>query len=244
MFLFTITCKDKIAAKKRAVQTVVSASPEKRPKAPPEQVLDAAAACFMEKGYSGTALDDVARHMGATKGRIYHYFASKSELMHAVRKRAMDINFAAIRPAYESALPPAQKFTEMARAHALNMMEEQAYQKALFDSLHLHITSGKRAGLGAADSALMAEFIADRRAFEDMFRDVLEEGRKAGEFDFETISYTLHTTLTMLNSTIYWYSPRPAETTADRRQIAREIVTMALRALGAGNLENDQRTRQ
>ncbi len=221
---------------------MVSASPEKRPKAPPEQVLDAAAACFMEKGYSGTSLDDVARHMGATKGRIYHYFGSKSELMHAVRKRAMEINFAVIRPAYDSALPPGQKFREMAFAHALNMMEEQAYQKALFDSLHLHITAGKGARLSPGNDALMAEFIADRRAFEDMFRDVLRQGRASGEFHYGTLSYTLHTTLTMLNSTIYWYSPRPDESHADRQRIAHEIVTMALGALGATAITNDQRT--
>jgi len=98
----------------------------------PEDLLDAAATCFMDKGYQGASLDDVARHMGATKGRIYHYFSSKSELMHAVRKRAMEINFAAIRPGYERDALPADRFRKMARAHALNMMETRAYQRRPF----------------------------------------------------------------------------------------------------------------
>ena len=201
----------------------------KTDKAPPDQILDAAAACFMEKGYSGTSLDDVARHMGATKGRIYHYFGSKSELMHAVRKRAMDINFAAIRPAYESGLPPVEKFRAMAEAHALNMMEEQAFQKALFDSLHLHITRGNT----SIQDALLEEFITDRRKFENMFRDILLAGQASGDFDIKTLSYALHTVLTTLNSTLYWYSPRQGETTDTRRNISVELVEMALRALGA-----------
>jgi AcrR family transcriptional regulator len=205
-------------------------------KAAPEQVLDAAAACFMEKGYAGTSLDDVARHMGATKGRIYHYFASKSELLHAVRKHAMDINFAAIRPAYDSDLAPVEKFRAMAEAHAYNMIKEQAYQKALFDSLHLHITGGKHAG----NDALMQDFIADRRAFEDMFRDVLIAGQVSGDFNIKTMSYALHTTLTILNSTLYWYSPRASDTDQDRRAVARELVEMALRALGACNSLNNK----
>ncbi|HBN31009.1 MAG: TetR/AcrR family transcriptional regulator [Rhodobacterales bacterium] len=202
---------------------------DKSPRNAPQQVLDAAAICFMEKGYAGSTLDDVARHMGATKGRIYHYFNSKSELMHAVRKRAMDINFAAIRDGFDSNLPPAQKFRLMADAHALNMMAEQPYQRALFDSLHTHMTRDK----AARHDAIMDEFIGDRRAFEDMFREVLEQGKASGAFRFKTLSIALHTVITILNSSIYWYSPRPDETDKDRRQIASELVDMAQRALGA-----------
>jgi len=207
------------------------------PKAPPEQVLDAAAACFMEKGYAGASLDDVARYMGATKGRIYHYFSSKSELMSAVRKHAMDINFAAIRTAYDSDLPPKRKFQAMALAHALNMMEEQAYQRALFDNLHLHLTSGKH----PSPAGQMDEFIADRRRFEDMFRDVLALGQAAGEFHVRTLSYAVRTILTTLNSTLYWYSPTHTETILNRRIIADELVEMAMRALGATIDEQGER---
>lgn len=209
-------------------------NPTQTTKAPPEQVLDAAAACFMEKGYSATSLDDVARHMGATKGRIYHYFASKSELLHAVRKRAMDINFAAIRPAFDSNQPPAAKFRAMAVAHALNMMDQQPYQRALFDSLHLHITGGKT----AREASQMDEFITERRAFEDMFRAVLAEGQANGDFTIKTLSYTLHTVLSTLNSTVSWYSPRDGEPHDTRLQIAAELADMALRALGANPTDN------
>jgi AcrR family transcriptional regulator len=227
MFLFLTACKDKFPRQDVTIDVSYS-SVEKSVKTPPREVLDAAAACFQERGYSGTTIDDVARHVGATKGRIYHYFGSKSELMDAVRKHAMDINFAAICPGYHSDLPPREKFRAMAEAHALNMIEEQAYQKALFDSLHLHITRGKDTALDARLEA----FIADRRAFEDMFREVLEMGKKAGVFRIQTLSYALHTVLTTLNSSIYWYTPRTGETAEDRKAIANELVDMAMRALG------------
>ena len=236
MFLLAIACKDKIGTDVTILVALHSA--EKSTRIAPREVLDAAAACFMESGYAGTTLDDVARHMGATKGRIYHYFGSKSELMNAVRKRAMEINFAAICPGYQSTAAPREKFRRMATAHALNMIEEQAYQKALFDSLHLHITRGKSSGQDAA----LEEFIADRRAFEDMFREVLALGQRSGDFHFKTLSYTLHTVLTTLNSSLYWYSPRPGETAADRQAIAAELVEMALRALGASEIPNPEGT--
>ena len=203
------------------------------PKSPPEQVVDAAAQCFLEKGYQGASLDDVARHMGATKGRIYHYFSSKSELMQAVQQRAMEINFAAIRPAFESDLPPVEKFRRMALAHARNMIANRAYQQALFDSLALYITRAP----GAADDPRQTAFLADRRAFEDMFRQVLEAGRKTGDFRIRTLTFTLHAVLTTLNSTLYWYTPRDGDTEADHRKVAEELVDMALGALGAKGQE-------
>ena len=40
-----------------------------------EEVLAAAAECFMRRGYEQTSMDDVAETLGATKGRVYHHSA-------------------------------------------------------------------------------------------------------------------------------------------------------------------------
>ncbi len=208
-----------------------SQTPPRKDRPAPLEVLDAAAQCFMQNGYAETSLDDVARHMGATKGRIYHYFGSKSELLHAVRKRAMSLNFAAISAPYNSDLLPVEKFRAMAHAHALNMMKEQAYQQALFDRLRLHVTGGA----SAKRDGFLQEFMADRRAFEDMFRAVIIEGQARGDFQVGSISYALHGVITMINSTVSWYRPRAADPADAPAQIADELVNMALRALGAND---------
>ena len=36
------------------------------------ELLTAAAECFMEQGFHASSIDDVARRLGATKGRVYH----------------------------------------------------------------------------------------------------------------------------------------------------------------------------
>jgi AcrR family transcriptional regulator len=46
-----------------------------------EQLFNAAAALFAEKGYHGTSIQDLARAMGMKKGSLYHYFNSKEELL-------------------------------------------------------------------------------------------------------------------------------------------------------------------
>ena len=53
------------------------------------EILDCAALCFTETGFQGTSIDDVARRLGATKGRIYHYFRSKTDLFFDVHREGM-----------------------------------------------------------------------------------------------------------------------------------------------------------
>ena len=46
-------------------------------------IIVAALRLFLMRGYKSVSLVDVADEVGITKGGIYHYFASKDELMHA-----------------------------------------------------------------------------------------------------------------------------------------------------------------
>jgi AcrR family transcriptional regulator len=49
-----------------------------------EHLLDAAQACFLERGYSETNLEDVAKMAGTTRGAIQWHFGSKPELFNAL----------------------------------------------------------------------------------------------------------------------------------------------------------------
>ena len=50
----------------------------------PQQLLDAALALFVEKGFAATRSEEVARRAGVSKGTLYLYFPSKEELLKAV----------------------------------------------------------------------------------------------------------------------------------------------------------------
>lgn len=56
----------------------------RRKQARPGEILTAALACFKERGFAGTRLEDVAAKAGVTKGTIYLYYSSKEELFEAV----------------------------------------------------------------------------------------------------------------------------------------------------------------
>ena len=47
-------------------------------------ILDAALACFVERGFHGTAIPQIADKAGIAAGTIYHYFDSKEALVNAL----------------------------------------------------------------------------------------------------------------------------------------------------------------
>lgn len=49
-----------------------------------QALLDAALSLFAEKGYFGTSLRDIARHVGVRESALYNYFPSKESLFEAV----------------------------------------------------------------------------------------------------------------------------------------------------------------
>ncbi len=49
----------------------------------------AALACFAERGFAATRLDEVAKRAGVTKGTLYLYFPNKEELFKAVVRQAV-----------------------------------------------------------------------------------------------------------------------------------------------------------
>jgi len=54
-----------------------------------DRVLDAATELVFEHGVSGTTLDDVRAAANVSKGQLYHYFADKDDLVHAVIDRTV-----------------------------------------------------------------------------------------------------------------------------------------------------------
>jgi len=61
----------------------------RRKDARPGELIDAALACFAERGFAATRLDDIAARAGVSKGTVYLYFPSKEELFKAVIRESL-----------------------------------------------------------------------------------------------------------------------------------------------------------
>jgi AcrR family transcriptional regulator len=56
----------------------------RKPKARPDEVLDAALEIFARNGFAATRMDDIAKAAGLSKAAIYLYFASKEDVFKAL----------------------------------------------------------------------------------------------------------------------------------------------------------------
>jgi AcrR family transcriptional regulator len=62
----------------------------------PGEILDAALALFVEKGFAATRLDDVAKRAGLSKAAIYLYFEDKTALFQGVVRQAVAVNLGTV----------------------------------------------------------------------------------------------------------------------------------------------------
>ena len=188
------------------------------------RIIDAAAHAFATHGVDQTSIDDIAHHLGATKGKIYHHFGSKSELVCAIRKHSVQLTLERVRPQFEADMPPPDKFHAMAKAHVIAMISELAYHRVVVEEMR----GSKTGGTTTAERALRFEIAALQSQYEGFFRSTLAEGIASGYFRDQDISIAVRSFLMMLHAPIYWYQPRDTDNIA---AIANQLANMALGAV-------------
>jgi len=72
-------------------------------------LLESAAEAFVDRGFSDTSLDDIARAARLTKGALYHHFAGKQDLFRAVFEEVEMEMIEAIRQAASEETDPWQQ---------------------------------------------------------------------------------------------------------------------------------------
>jgi AcrR family transcriptional regulator len=65
-------------------------SNEERSRLTQDKLTNAARRLFDEHGYADTAIDDIARAAGVTRGAVYHHFGGKQQLFRAVIEEIQD----------------------------------------------------------------------------------------------------------------------------------------------------------
>jgi AcrR family transcriptional regulator len=89
-----------------------------------ESILDAALACFVERGFHGTAIPQIAEKADIAAGTIYHYFDGKEALVNALYRHWKGAVAQRVFKAFPPAAPVRKQFEVMwdemvafARAH-------------------------------------------------------------------------------------------------------------------------------
>lgn len=192
-------------------------------------ILSVAAQCFMDRGYTETSIDDVARKLGATKGRVYHHFGSKAELFAQIYQAGMDMDYAAIAPHRNMPGPVIDRLRTMAAAHCRQIIASRPYQRVVWQGVQLMMRGATTPGLRDE----LMRLAAYRDAYEKIFRDAVAAARDEGAVDAANLSLSTALMFVTLNSPIFWYAPRSGETQATTDKLVSEIVAFAMRGLGS-----------
>ncbi|HEY8143735.1 MAG TPA: TetR/AcrR family transcriptional regulator [Kofleriaceae bacterium] len=140
-----------------------------RPPAGPERrdaILDAALECFVDRGFHGTAMPDIAKKTGIAAGTIYHYFASKEELVNALFRKWKAEIARRVFTAFPQGAPTRQQFQVMWR----EMIAFALAHPAAFAFLELHNHS----------SYLDAESVAADRGLKIFAGAIVQQAQKDG----------------------------------------------------------------
>src|SRR4051794_13979223 len=210
-----------IAARKAA-----AASLDDRQAAGRDEILEAAAVAFTERGFLGTSIDDIADRLGATKGRVYHYYRTKGEVFLDVHRRALELMFLGVQPAAHSDAPADERLYFMAEAHARLMMTEYFFMRIAVQSAEMHLAGEGRTKTAAIDTVLKM-----RRDYELLFEDVIREGCDEGVFRDVDPNVAVKPVMGALNWISIWY--RPGKRNKQIPALAAEFATFVVAGIRA-----------
>ena len=143
---------------------------QRQPEVSRSGILDAALACFTERGYHATSIDAIAERAGLSKGAIYWHFAGKRELFLALVDRAQ-----------QAAEPLAQAVADAPDWRAALAVVFSRLPERIEHELPLVRVSLEFISHGASDAGIRERAERKVERWTQVFGEQLERGVAAGE---------------------------------------------------------------
>jgi len=159
------------------------------------RILNAAASLFRERHFDRTAMQDIAAAVGVTKASLYHHLPGKQALLYEIIQHTVG-----------RALP------ELERIADLPLSATERLRQAV--RLHVQILVHDRDNVGCTmeewrslHPKYHAAGVAGRDRYETLFRRIIEDGIRSGEFAPTDVQLARLAVLGMCNWMIRWYRP-------------------------------------
>jgi AcrR family transcriptional regulator len=196
----------------------------RRKDARPNEIVAAALACFAERGFAATRLDDIAARAGVTRGTLYLYFESKEELFKAVVRQSISPVLARVGAMIADSTAPAP-----ALLRQVVLAIPQAMLETPVAALPKLVISE------ASNFPEIARFYLDEviRPAKSLIADLLRRGIARGEFRAVDVESTVLCTIAPILFTALWrHSFEPYdEAPLDVAALAGTLVDLLLHGL-------------
>ncbi|MCP2286028.1 transcriptional regulator, TetR family [Promicromonospora umidemergens] len=188
-----------------------------------DQVLRAALELFSTRGYATTSVQEIVVAAGVTKGAMYHYFASKDDLLFAIYERMLSLQKARLDEIVAAGTERGDAVEDVLRAVCEDVVTTsiELLPEGTVFTRSQHMLTAER----------QAEVKRRRRAYHDDFESLLLRGTKEGVFrdDVPTAVLIAHF-FSDVHYLPQWYSPTGPETAAE---VAGQLTELFLRGIRA-----------
>ncbi|WP_157157349.1 TetR/AcrR family transcriptional regulator [Diaminobutyricimonas sp. LJ205] len=160
------------------------------------RIFEAARVLFNQWGYTGMTLRQIAKAVGIEVQSLYNYISSKQALVESMVRNGTGELHASVLAALEVAGPaPSARLAAGVKAHVIHYLSSSNVVVFFRDSL-VHFDGDVR------DSLLVM-----LKAYEQVFKDIIQEGIDRGEFREVDVTPTTYAILGMSDSVINWWRP-------------------------------------
>jgi AcrR family transcriptional regulator len=187
-----------------------------KPRQRRDEVNDAAAAVFSEKGYDGASTKDIADRLGLQQGSVYYYFPSKEAALLEVCLKGVDEHVRQLELIMSAPMPGLEKLDSFILRHISATVERRDYVRVfLRDRFRLPKPGRRKVGALARRYETMVEGILRQAGLEGSLRTAL---------DLRLMALSL---LDLCNAATRWYE-REGLTP---EQIAQHLTDLARKGL-------------
>jgi AcrR family transcriptional regulator len=160
-----------------------------------DDILDAAAQVFRQKGFHGASMSAIADAVNLQKASLYHHVTSKQEILLDLLERALGLLTEHIAGIASQNIPADQKLRQMMRAYLIALADNSDLSSVL---LFEHRSLDKKSH---------ARHVPQRDMFEGLWRKVIVEGVAEGIFSCADTGLAVRVLMGMMNWTLTWYRP-------------------------------------
>jgi len=188
------------------------------------QVLRAAAGLFRRRSFDRTTMREIAEVVGLTKGSLYHHIRGQQALLYEIIQHTVDSALPRLEQIASLPLPAAARLRQAVRLHILIIAEDR-------DNVECSIEEGR-----SLAPEYRAAAIAGRDRYERLFRGIISDGIRTGEFAPTDVRLAGFALLGMVSWVARWYRP---DGERQAGEIAAQFGDYAVAMLRAGRRAPD-----
>ena len=184
-----------------------------------DRIVRTALALFQDKGYRATSLGDIIAAANCSTGGFYHHFSSKDDLLFVIHEQFISDALARCKAIHDRKDSATSRLTDVIVDIVQNVGNWKEHVTVFFEERRFMSTDR------------FSIVLDKRRAYDQMVRDIVEEGMRSGEFanDIPPIIATLGI-YGMVHWTYQWMRPDDG---LSAQEIGRNLARIILYGLAA-----------